>query len=89
MTIKYPWFDPLTLRTYNYLFAIASGRGEQDEVRQVRSRNKILKILFLESGKNQERFFLQIFLNMSRIKKNNYQDPISRRNRDILRSSSS
>ena len=55
MTIKYPWFDPLTLRTYNYLFAIASGRGEQDEVRQVRSRNKIFKILFLELSKNQER----------------------------------
>ena len=58
-------------------------RGEKDEVCKVGSRNKIFKILYLESSKNQERSF-QIFLNSSRIKNFDYQDPFSRRNQDIL-----
>ena len=51
---------------------VVPDRGEQDEVCQVGSRNKIFKFLFLDSSKNRERSF-QIFLNMSRNKHFYYQ----------------
>ena len=54
----------MTLTTYNYLFAIASGRGEQDEVRQVRSRKsrrlriELNIILLMSTGVNAAEVFL-------------------------------